>query len=109
MKQDAFQRNAVVSPRSINNVHPTLVQKEDLENEIRTHMTKLPAPETDNAIQWLSQYHLEYCMDQPTPVPDFKLVTASIKWGIEPDRVNTTALKIVCAEKDGMYMKTLFA
>jgi hypothetical protein len=43
------------------------------------------------------------------PIPDFKLVTASLKWGKEPDRVNTTALKILCAEKDGMYVKTLFA
>jgi hypothetical protein len=48
-------------------------------------------------------------MDEQTPVPEFKLVMASIKWGIKPDRVNTTALKILCAEKDGMYMTTLFA
>eukprot|EP00957_Ditylum_brightwellii_P007612 575983-Ditylum_brightwellii.AAC.1 len=60
VKQDAFQRNAVVSPGSIINVHPILVQKEDLKNEIRAHMTKLPAPETEDATQWLSQYHPEY-------------------------------------------------
>eukprot|EP00957_Ditylum_brightwellii_P193829 14759682-Ditylum_brightwellii.AAC.1 len=34
VKQDAFQQNAVVSPGSIINTHPTLVQKEDLEAEI---------------------------------------------------------------------------
>eukprot|EP00957_Ditylum_brightwellii_P178191 13572211-Ditylum_brightwellii.AAC.1 len=108
VKQDAFQRNAVVCPGSIINVYPTLVQKEDLENEIQAHMMKLSAPETEDATQWLSKYHPEYRTDQQSPVPDFKLVTASIKWGINLDRVNTTAFKILCAEKDGMYMKTLF-
>eukprot|EP00957_Ditylum_brightwellii_P071620 5444950-Ditylum_brightwellii.AAC.1 len=64
-------------------------------------MMKLPAPETEDATQWLSNHHPEYRTDQQTPVPEFKLVTASINWGIKPDRVNTTALKILCAEKDG--------
>eukprot|EP00957_Ditylum_brightwellii_P023406 1766631-Ditylum_brightwellii.AAC.1 len=61
----------------------------------------LPVPETEDATQWLNEHHPEYLTDQKTPVPEFKLVTASIKWGIKPDRVNTTALKILCAEKDG--------
>ena len=56
-------------------------------------MMELPAPKTENATQWLNEHHPEYCTDQKTPVPEFKLVTASIKWGIKPDRVNTTALK----------------
>eukprot|EP00957_Ditylum_brightwellii_P054273 4111259-Ditylum_brightwellii.AAC.1 len=72
-------------------------------------MTKWSAPDTEDATQWLGEHHPEYCMGQPAPVPDFKLVMASIKWRIEPDRVNTIALKILCAKKDGMYMKTLFA
>eukprot|EP00957_Ditylum_brightwellii_P084447 6421748-Ditylum_brightwellii.AAC.1 len=63
----------VVSSGSIINVHLTLVQKEDLEAEIRVHMTKLPAPESDDATQWLSKHYLEYQVDQPVPVPDFKL------------------------------------
>eukprot|EP00957_Ditylum_brightwellii_P075866 5765841-Ditylum_brightwellii.AAC.1 len=70
---------------------------------------ELPAPKREDATQWLNEHHPEYRTDQKTPVPEFKLVTVSIKWVIEPDRVNTTALKILCAEKDGMYMKTLFA
>eukprot|EP00957_Ditylum_brightwellii_P156634 11921520-Ditylum_brightwellii.AAC.1 len=72
-------------------------------------MTTSSAPDTEDATQWLSEYHPEYRMGQPAPVPDFKLVTASIKWGIEPDRTNTTALKNLSAEKYGMHMKTLFA
>ena len=78
IKQDDFQRNAVVSPGSIINVHPTLVRKEELEKEIRERMTKLPAPDTDDATQWLTKYHPEYRTDQKLPVPEFKLVTASI-------------------------------
>eukprot|EP00957_Ditylum_brightwellii_P207588 15353636-Ditylum_brightwellii.AAC.1 len=55
--------------------------------------------DTEDATQWLSKYHPEYRMGQPAPVPDFKLVMASIKWGIIQERVNTTALKICALKK----------
>eukprot|EP00957_Ditylum_brightwellii_P182104 13874738-Ditylum_brightwellii.AAC.1 len=73
MEQDAFQQNAVVSPGSIINVHPTLVQKEDLKAGVQAHMIKWSAPDTKDATQWLGKHHPEYCIGQPAPVPDFKL------------------------------------
>eukprot|EP00957_Ditylum_brightwellii_P145923 11112374-Ditylum_brightwellii.AAC.1 len=72
-------------------------------------MAQWPAPDSEDATQWLRANHPEYRLGQPAPIPDFKSVTVSLKWGKEPDRVNTTALKNLCAEKDGMYIKTLFA
>eukprot|EP00957_Ditylum_brightwellii_P061142 4639749-Ditylum_brightwellii.AAC.1 len=72
-------------------------------------MTEWLAPDSEDVTQWLGENHPEYQLGQPAPIPEFKFVTASIKWGDEPDRVNTAALKILCAEKDGMYVKTLFA
>eukprot|EP00957_Ditylum_brightwellii_P117403 8954528-Ditylum_brightwellii.AAC.1 len=39
----------------------------------------------------------------PTPVPDFKIKSLDVKWG----GVSVTALKILCAEKDGLYLKSL--
>eukprot|EP00957_Ditylum_brightwellii_P184918 14083632-Ditylum_brightwellii.AAC.1 len=93
---------------SILNIHPTLVQKEDFKAEIQAYMTKWSAPESEDATQWLGEHYPEYHVGQPALIPEFQLVTASLKWGEEPDRVNTTALKILCAKKDGMYVKTLF-
>eukprot|EP00957_Ditylum_brightwellii_P143887 10964686-Ditylum_brightwellii.AAC.1 len=64
-------------------------------------MTKWSAPDSMDATQWLGENHPEYQMGQLVPIPEFKLVTASLKRGDKPDRVNTTALKILCTEKDG--------
>eukprot|EP00957_Ditylum_brightwellii_P158900 12094532-Ditylum_brightwellii.AAC.1 len=49
MKQDAFHRNAVVSPGSIINIHPTLERKKDFKAEIQAYMTKWSAPESEDA------------------------------------------------------------
>eukprot|EP00957_Ditylum_brightwellii_P009826 741312-Ditylum_brightwellii.AAC.1 len=69
-------------------------------------MTKWSDPDSEDATQWLGENSPEYRLGQLALIPDFKLVTTSIKWGDEADRVNTTALKILFAEKDGMYVKT---
>eukprot|EP00957_Ditylum_brightwellii_P171373 13046277-Ditylum_brightwellii.AAC.1 len=70
IKKDNSQRNVVVSPRSIINVHPTLVRKEELENEIRAHMMEHPAPETEDTTQWLNEHHPEYRTDQKRQYQD---------------------------------------
>eukprot|EP00957_Ditylum_brightwellii_P011148 844396-Ditylum_brightwellii.AAC.1 len=43
--------------------------------------------------------------NEATPVPDFSIMQAEIKWG----GVKAIALKIHCVEKDGLYLKSMMS
>eukprot|EP00957_Ditylum_brightwellii_P100350 7649551-Ditylum_brightwellii.AAC.1 len=54
---------------------------------------------------WMQKYVPKHTENNATPIPDFSLKQAKINWG----GVATTALKIQCAEKDSLYLKSLMS
>eukprot|EP00957_Ditylum_brightwellii_P207778 15354476-Ditylum_brightwellii.AAC.1 len=54
---------------------------------------------------WMRTHAPKHNADDATPVPEFSIKPAEFKWG----GVETTTLKIHCAEKDGLYLKSMMS
>lgn len=106
IKQDFFERNNTVSPGIITCVHPTFVQRDDLTNEIHNTIKKHRIPTNKITSRWTHENEDEADLN---PIPKFRIVKATQKYGNNADRIKTTVLKILCAEKDGLYLKSIMA
>eukprot|EP00957_Ditylum_brightwellii_P022663 1709027-Ditylum_brightwellii.AAC.1 len=102
---DRFLRNKVVSPGTIVDIHPDLVRKNDLEAELKKKLAQQPISNTNVCAKWIQQHAPHHDDTKHTPVPDFTIKSLDINWG----GIGITALKILYAEKDGLYLKLLLS
>eukprot|EP00957_Ditylum_brightwellii_P195870 14923524-Ditylum_brightwellii.AAC.1 len=102
---DRFLRNDVSSPGFLIELHTEQVRYDNLEEEVKQQLEKFPVPNTEVCKVWIWTHAPKHNANDATPVPDFSIKQAEIKWG----RVKTTALKIHCVEKDGLYLKSMMS
>eukprot|EP00957_Ditylum_brightwellii_P126760 9662384-Ditylum_brightwellii.AAC.1 len=62
---------------------------------------------TEVCTKWIKENAPNNIKGDATPVPPFQLVKTNAKWGDRIICVETTVLKILCADKDGLYLKLL--
>eukprot|EP00957_Ditylum_brightwellii_P191203 14558748-Ditylum_brightwellii.AAC.1 len=109
VKPDRYKRNNVASPGILFQVHPMLVWKKDLLIEIKNALSECKMPSTDDCNTWIQENHPNHKQEDKTPDPDFNFTTYVAKWGNSNGRVEATVLKFWCAEKDGVYLKSLMS
>ena len=106
IKVDMFKRNITASPGQIIGVHPKMVRKDDLVEEIMKKIESKGLPQNEIIDSWVEANHSE---DEVVNALKFKIVVAEEKYGNDKGRVEATTLKILCARKDGLALKTIMA
>ena len=101
IKLDFFEQNNTVSPGIISSVHPLYIQREDLVKEIHDSIKKNGIPSNKITDNWKASNDTSSIDDE---ISTFRIITSTQKYGNGSERVETTVLKILCAEKDGLYL-----
>eukprot|EP00957_Ditylum_brightwellii_P169574 12907039-Ditylum_brightwellii.AAC.1 len=64
-----------------------------------------PVSNTEVRNNWMLQHAPTHNKEDPTPVPDFSIKSSEFQW----EGVEVTTLKVLCAEKDGLFLKLLMS
>eukprot|EP00957_Ditylum_brightwellii_P134784 10276497-Ditylum_brightwellii.AAC.1 len=63
----------------------------------------------DDCNAWIQENYPGHKQEDNMPTPDFHLTTVEAKWGDGEGHVEATVLKFWCAEKNGLYLKSLMS
>eukprot|EP00957_Ditylum_brightwellii_P089187 6792071-Ditylum_brightwellii.AAC.1 len=102
-----FKCNDVVSPGILTHIHPTLTCKDDLVESMQEQLKQCKVPNIKVCNQWLKDNAPNHKTEENAPMPEFCIATAKVAWGNGTSQVETTVLKLLCAAKDGLYLKSL--
>eukprot|EP00957_Ditylum_brightwellii_P127270 9704111-Ditylum_brightwellii.AAC.1 len=84
-----------------------MIWKKDLLKEIQYQLSECNVPKTEDCEVWIKENYPNHKQEDKTLTPDFNFTMADAKWGDNHRRVKATVLKFWCAEKDGIYLKSL--
>eukprot|EP00957_Ditylum_brightwellii_P002968 227194-Ditylum_brightwellii.AAC.1 len=76
---------------------------------MKTQLAQNKVPHTEVCTTWLQENVPDHEPEGSVPVPDFCLITSKASWGNGPERVKTTVIKLLCTEKDRLYLKSLLS
>ena len=89
-------------------VHPKLVRRENYEEEIASTMEKWPAPPTDITKFWNEENNINKEKETAT-APKHKLMVGERMYRNGGGKVEATTFKVICKDKDGLYLKSLMS
>ena len=87
-------------------MHPLYLQKEDFVKEIHAVIKKNGIPSNKITNNWKAINNVNIIDDK---IPSFCIIPATQKYGNGSERVKTTVLKILCTEKDRLYLKNILS
>ncbi len=107
IKTDRYNAKVESSPGYFTMVHPKLVHREELTNDLITVLQALKPNRTEQVVQDWYDIHVPNTQygEEPAKVPPFHIESSIKKWG----RVKTEVLRVTCSKDDSEYLKYLLS